>query len=78
MAKIYVNGDVQEVNLPLNVSELIKLLLVENPEMVSVQVNEEFADTMRGLQSDFSQLNGEALALQAEIEQNLKELFGEG
>ena len=29
---------------PLNVSELIKQLLVENPEMVSVQVNEEFAE----------------------------------
>ena len=43
MAKIYVNGDAQEVSLPLNVSELIKQLLVENPEMVSVQVNEEFA-----------------------------------
>ena len=28
----------------LNVSELIKQLLVENPEMVSVQVNEEFAE----------------------------------
>ena len=44
MAKIYVNGDAQNVNLPLNVSELIKQLLVENPEMVSVQVNEEFAE----------------------------------
>ena len=44
MAKIYVNGDAQEVNLPLSVSELIKQLLVENPEMVSVQVNEEFAE----------------------------------
>ena len=44
MAKIYVNGDAQEVNLPLNVSELIGQLLVENPEMVSVQVNEEFAE----------------------------------
>ena len=44
MAEIYVNGDVQEVELPLNVSKLIKLLLVENPEMVSVQVNEEFAE----------------------------------
>ena len=32
MAKIYVNGDAQNVNLPLNVSELIKQLLVENPE----------------------------------------------
>ncbi|MBQ8066295.1 MAG: sulfur carrier protein ThiS [Prevotella sp.] len=44
MAKIYVNGEVQEVNLPLNVTALIKQLLVENPEMVSVQVNEEFAE----------------------------------
>ncbi len=44
MAKIYVNGDVQEVSLPLTVTELIKNLLVENPEMVSVQVNEEFAE----------------------------------
>ena len=44
MAKIYVNGDAQEVSLPLNVSELINQLLVENPEMVSVQVNEEFAE----------------------------------
>lgn len=44
MAKIYVNGDVQEVNLPVNVTELVKVLLVENPEMVSVQVNEEFAE----------------------------------
>ena len=44
MAKIYVNGEAQSVNLPLNVSELIKQLLVENPEMVSVQVNEEFAE----------------------------------
>ena len=44
MSKIYVNGDAQNVNLPLSVSELIKQLLVENPEMVSVQVNEEFAE----------------------------------
>ena len=44
MAKIYVNGDAQEVNLPLNVSELIKQSDVQQPEMVSVQVNEEFAE----------------------------------
>ena len=44
MAKIFVNGDVQDVNLPLTVTELIKQLLIENPEMVSVQVNEEFAE----------------------------------
>ena len=44
MAKIYVNGDVQDVSLPLNVSELIKQNNVLQPEMVSVQVNEEFAE----------------------------------
>ena len=44
MAKIYVNGDVQEVSLPLNVSELIQQSDVQQPEMVSVQVNEEFAE----------------------------------
>ena len=44
MAKIYVNGEAQEVSLPLNVSELIKQNNVLQPEMVSVQVNEEFAE----------------------------------
>ena len=44
MAKIYVNGDAQEVSLPLNVSELISQNNVQQPEMVSVQVNEEFAE----------------------------------
>ena len=44
MAKIEVNGEVQDVNLPLNVTGLIHQLQVENPEMVSVQVNEEFAE----------------------------------
>ena len=44
MAKIYVNGDAQEVGLPLNVSELIQQQNVLQPEMVSVQVNEEFAE----------------------------------
>lgn len=38
---------------------------------------EEFRETMQGLHSEFSQLNDEALTLQAEIEKNLKELFGE-
>jgi len=44
MAKIIVNGDAQEVSLPLNVSELILLSDVQQPDMVSVQVNEEFAE----------------------------------
>ena len=44
MAKIYVNGNAQEVSLPLNVSELIRQNDVQQPEMVSVQVNEDFAE----------------------------------
>jgi sulfur carrier protein len=44
MAKIYVNGDAQEVDLPLNVTELVKALSVDNPDMVSIQVNEEFVE----------------------------------
>ncbi len=44
MAKIIVNGEDQEVQLPLTVSELIKANDVFQPEMVSVQVNEEFVE----------------------------------
>ena len=44
MAVIIVNGDKQEVALPITVSELIKLNSVSEPEMVSVQVNEEFVE----------------------------------
>ena len=51
MAQIIVIGDPQEVTLPLNLSELIKANNVFQPEMVTVQVNEEFAerDTWDGL-----------------------------
>ena len=44
MAKITVNGELQEVNLPLSLTELIKQNNVEQPEMVSVQVNDDFVD----------------------------------
>ena len=44
MAKIYVNGEEQDLVLPLSVTQLVEHLQVENPEMVSVQVNEEFAE----------------------------------
>ncbi|MBO7145927.1 MAG: sulfur carrier protein ThiS [Salinivirgaceae bacterium] len=44
MATIIVNGDKQEVALPITVSELIKQNNVAQPEMVSVQVNEEFVE----------------------------------
>ena len=44
MATIKVNGESQVVELPLTVEELIKQNNVEYPELVSVQVNEEFLD----------------------------------
>jgi sulfur carrier protein len=44
MAKIIVNGEDQEVQLPVTVSDIIKQLNVAQPEMVSVQVNEEFVE----------------------------------
>jgi sulfur carrier protein len=44
MSKITVNGEAQEIEKPLSVAELIVLNKVLQPEMVSVQVNEEFID----------------------------------
>ncbi|MBE6311647.1 MAG: sulfur carrier protein ThiS [Bacteroidales bacterium] len=44
MATITVNGEKQEVKTPISVSELIKINNVAQPDMVSVQVNEEFVE----------------------------------
>lgn len=44
MVKIIVNGEEQEVQLPLTLSELIKANKVFQSEMVSIQINEEFVE----------------------------------
>ena len=44
MARIIVNGEAQDVQLPLSLRELIKQNDVLQPEMVSVQVNDDFVD----------------------------------
>jgi len=44
MAKITVNGEVQEVESGLSLTELIRQNNVVQPEMVSVQVNDDFVD----------------------------------
>lgn len=44
MAQIIVNEEKQDVTLPLTLSELIKQNKVFQPEMVTVQVNEEFVE----------------------------------
>lgn len=54
MAKLTVNGEVQEVQLPLTVTDIIKANNVAQPEMVSVQVNEEFVERE---EFDTTQLN---------------------
>jgi sulfur carrier protein len=47
MSKIKVNDEEVEVQLPLTLSELMKLRQVFQPEMVSVQINGEFIDRER-------------------------------
>ncbi|MDR0687572.1 MAG: sulfur carrier protein ThiS [Prevotellaceae bacterium] len=42
MGKITVNGKAQELESPLTLSALIALNNVAQPDMVSVQLNEEF------------------------------------
>ena len=44
MAQIIVNDEKQEVTLPLTLSELIKINKVFQPEMVTIQVNEDFVE----------------------------------
>ena len=44
MEKIIVNGEAQEEQLPVSLTELIKKNDVQQPEMVSVQVNDDFVD----------------------------------
>lgn len=44
MAQIIVNDEKQDVKLPLSVAELIVANKVIQPDMVSVQLNEEFVD----------------------------------
>jgi len=44
MANVIVNGEPQEVQLPLSLTELIRQNDVRQPEMVSVQVNDDFVD----------------------------------
>jgi len=42
MSKIRVNGKEQEIEVPVSLIDLIKKNNVEQPEMVSVQLNGEF------------------------------------
>jgi sulfur carrier protein len=44
MSKITVNGDIQEVATPTTLAQLIALNNITQPDMVSIQLNEEFVN----------------------------------
>jgi sulfur carrier protein len=44
MAKIHVNGEEQEVTLPVTLAQLMSINKVVQPDMLSIQLNGEFVD----------------------------------
>lgn len=73
VAKLEGEDGIKDQDYSLNAGRYVGVV-IEDDGMTEA----EFADTMRGLHSEFTQLNDEALKLQAEIDKNMKELFGEG
>lgn len=73
VAKLEGEDGIKDQDYSLNAGRYVGVV-IEDDGMTEF----EFADTMRGLHSEFSQLNAEAQKLQAEIEKNMKELFEEG
>ena len=72
VAKLDGEDGVRDQDYSLNAGRYVGVVIEDDGMM-----EEEFRDTMKGLHTEFSQLNDEALALQAEIDKNMKELFGE-
>ena len=72
VAKLEGEDGIKDQDYSLNAGRYVGVVIEDDG-----MTEQEFADTMKGLHSEFSQLNAEALKLQAEIEKNMKELFGE-
>ena len=72
VAKLDGEDGVRDQDYSLNAGRYVGVVIEDDGMTES-----EFRDTMKGLHAEFSQLNDEALALQAEIDKNMKELFGE-
>lgn len=72
-AKLEGEDGVRDQDYSLNAGRYVGVV-IEDDGMTEA----EFAETIRGLHSEFSQHNAEAMKLQAEIEKNMKVLFGEG
>ncbi len=72
-AKLDGEDGVRDQDYSLNAGRYVGVVIEDDG-----MTEQEFADTIRGLHDEYSQLNSEALALQAQIDQNLKILLGEG
>lgn len=72
VAKLDGEDGIQDQDYSLNAGRYVGVVIEDDGMTES-----EFRDAMKGLHAEFSQLNDEALALQAEIDKNIKELFGE-
>ena len=72
VAKLEGEDGIKDQDYSLNAGRYVGVVIEDDG-----MTEQEFADTMRGLNTEFSQLNAEALKLQQEIEKNMKELFGE-
>ena len=72
VAKLDGEDGVRDQDYSLNAGRYVGVVIEDDGMTES-----EFRDTMKDLHAEFSQLNDEALALQAEIDKNMKELFGE-
>ena len=72
VAKLDGEDGIKDQDYSLNAGRYVGVVIEDDGMTES-----EFRDTMKGLHAEFSELNKEALALQAEIDKNMKELFGE-
>jgi len=72
VAKLDGEDGIKDQDYSLNAGRYVGVVIEDDG-----MTEDEFRDTMQGLHTEFSELNKEALALQAEIDNNIKELFGE-
>lgn len=72
VAKLDGEDGIKDQDYSLNAGRYVGVVIEDDG-----MTEDEFRDTMKGLHTEFSELNKEALALQAEIDKNMKELFGE-
>lgn len=72
VAKLEGEDGIKDQDYSLNAGRYVGVVIEDDG-----MTEDEFKDTMKGLHSDFSALNTEAEELAKQIEQNLKELWGE-